>query len=84
MDIGKAILEVIDVNCRIWHEATKFKSIDNIRRDKEDTSLGERVRVAMKVRQLNSERSKARWEIDKNFSVGANESKVNYKEDKDA
>jgi hypothetical protein len=84
MDIGNKILEVIDINCRIWHHATKFKSLDNIRRDKDKTSDKERVQTALKVRQLNSERSAARWKVDRDFGMGADESKINYKKDNNA
>ena len=84
MSLGKHVLKLIDINTRIWHQATRFKSIDGTRRDKEETSIKERVEFAMEVRNLNAKRSKARWDIDKNFGTGANESKINYKEDKDA
>lgn len=84
MTVGDKMLELIDINCRIWHQATKFKNIDGVRRDKEPTSIKDRVECAMEVRKLNAKRSSTRWEIDKEFGTGANESKVNYKEDKDA
>jgi len=82
--VGENILELIDINCRIWHKATKFKGITGVRRDKEDTDVKDRVECAMEVRRLNGKRSAVRWSIDEAFGTGANETKIDYKGEDDA
>jgi len=80
VDIGERILELIDINSKIWHRATRLKDFNNIRRTDVDITPTERVDHFLKVRRLNAQRSAIRWEIDKHFG-GANESKVGYKEE---
>ena len=75
-NIGSKIEEFILTNIKIWHEATKIKDVDgNLRKDT-DLSVKERVQCALDIRKLNTLRSKIRWEIDKNFDCGADETKV--------
>jgi hypothetical protein len=75
MTIGKAIEAMIDINCQIWHEVTKIKDLDGKLHNEPTMPTEERVDCALKIRKLNAERSKIRWDIDKHFG-GANETKV--------
>jgi hypothetical protein len=76
--IADKIENLIKISIETWHEVTKAKGLDGtLREEAEEIPAEERVKVAFKVRDLNGERSKARWEIDKHFGTGADESKVN-------
>jgi hypothetical protein len=74
-NVGKLIEESILLNIKIWHEATKVKDIFGKLRDK-NMPTKERVACALKIRELNAERSAKRWEIDKLFGGGTNETKI--------
>lgn len=76
--IGNKLEALIKINIQTWHEATKAKGIDGIlKEDIERIPVEDRIKTAFKIRDLNGKRSKIRWEIDKYFGSGANESKVN-------
>lgn len=75
--IGEKISELININNKIWHEATKIKTLDNS--IKKEIPAQERVTVFFEIREHNKKRSKTRMEIDKFFNKEApDESKINY------
>lgn len=78
--ISESIEELILLNIRIWHEATKVKDISGQLYDKPTLSLEDRVICALEIRRLNAKRSAVRWEIDKVFGGGSNETKIFSKE----
>ena len=76
MSDPKHIIEdSILTNIRIWHEVTKVKDISGELHEESAMSLEERVSCALKIREINALRSKIRWEIDKMFNTGADETK---------
>lgn len=75
-ETAKDISNLIDVNIKIWHEVTKVKDISGSLYDENKMNLNERVECALKIRELNAHRSKARWSIDSKFNSGTNETKI--------
>jgi len=80
MNIGRAIDDLIRTNIKIWHQAIQIKENG---KPKKDLSTSARVKIFHNIRNLNSARSKQRWEIDRVFG-GINETKINYYGNKDA
>ena len=76
MSLGEKIEELLLLNTKIWHEATKVKDVNGKLRKDSKMTIEERVECALKIRNLNNMRSSTRWEIDNSFGTGANESKV--------
>ena len=77
MLIGETIEQSILTNIKIWHEVTKVKDISGTLHDKPTMALKERVECGLKIREINRDRSKIRWEIDNFFEAdGANETKI--------
>jgi hypothetical protein len=70
------IEELILTNIKIWHEVTKLKDANGKLYKETDLSTEERVKCALKIRELNAKRTELRWEIDKGFNMGANETKI--------
>lgn len=75
-NLGLRINEMILINIKIWHEATKVKDINGRLKSKTEISLDKRVECALNIRKLNAERSAVRWEVDSYFGAGTNETKV--------
>jgi len=75
---GEVIDSLININNQIWHKATKIKTLSG--EVKKDKGLGtkEKVEIFLNIRELNAQRSAVRWEIDKKFNSGANETKINF------
>jgi DTW domain-containing protein YfiP len=78
--ISESIEELILLNVKIWHEATKVKDISGQLYDKPKLPLEDRVACALEIRRLNAKRSAVRWEIDKAIGSGTNETKIFSKE----
>lgn len=76
MSVGSKIEDLIGTNIQIWHEVTKVKDISGELHKETEMSLEERVECALKIREMNAYRSQARWDIDKHFGEGANETKI--------
>jgi hypothetical protein len=74
MKISKKIEGIISLNIIIWHEATKIKTTDNFSRL--GLSLEDKGKIFLKIREYNNKRSLVRFEIDKFFNSGTNETKV--------
>lgn len=78
MSIGELFDAMIKCNIRIWHEATKIKTLDGVPRGMDPI---EKVKIGQEVRRLNAERSRIRWEIDKRLmDEPLNDSKIDYVE----
>ena len=76
MSIADNIDKLMNINNKIWHQATQIKDFDN--KPKQGLSAKERVKCFLAIRKLNAERSAVRAQIDSEFSDGVDESKVNY------
>ena len=76
MKISKKIEELLIVNNYLWHEATEIKDFDN--KPKQGLSSEKRVQHFLKIRELNSDRSTIRAELDSIFNDGVDETKLNY------
>ena len=76
MKIGSTIEELILTNIKIWHEVTKVKDISGKLHTGTKMSLEDRVECALEIRELNAQRSKARWNVDQYFDGGNNETKI--------
>ena len=76
MIIAESIEELVLVNIKLWHEATKIKDMNNHARA--GLTSEDRVNCFLKIRELNTKRSKTRSQIDIAFNDGVNESKINY------
>jgi len=76
--IGETINELIDVNNQIWHKATKIKTLSGEVKKEKGLETKERVEIFLGIRELNAQRSAVRWQIDKRFNSGTNETKINF------
>lgn len=75
---GEMISKLIVVNNRIWHKATKIKTLSGEVKKEKELGTKERVETFLDIRELNTQRSAIRWQIDKKFGSGANETKINF------
>ena len=69
------IESLIKTNIELWHKAILIKTDGKPNRD---LPTKERVKIFYKIRELNAQRSKLRWEIDSTMGSGTNETKINY------
>jgi hypothetical protein len=73
MTIGNRINDLIMTHIELWHRTSKA-------RVEKDLPTEERLALFMKTRELNVLRAKIRDEINKEFSSGYQDPKINYKE----
>jgi hypothetical protein len=77
-DLARIIDDLVQTNIEIWHRASNIKTDG---RPNRALPTQKRVEIFYKIRELNSNRSSLRWQIDSKFDNGSNETKINYYKD---